>query len=182
MKELILKVSTRDENIAGEIMKELAKYDCNYNIVKEESSNKYTYMYQNLPYTRLGDITNRTNEQYRKDMNYYNSVGNILLSYGIKSNHKGFKYAIECIRLMNTYGIDNYSMTEDVYPVVSKWYNVTATSVEHNIRNAINNSWQNYSEDTSHYCDMKVFSRRPTNRKFLKHIAKITSYLIAESY
>ena len=182
MKELILRVSVKNEEIAGAIMNDLANYDCNYNIVKEESSNKYTYMYQNLPYTRLGDISNRTNEQYRKDMHYYNSVGNILLSYGIKSNHIGFKYAIECIRLMNTYGIDNYSMTEDVYPVVSKWYNVTATSVEHGIRNAINNSWEKLNDDSSYYSDMKVFTRKPTNRKFLKHIAKISSYLIAESY
>ena len=182
MKEFILRVSTRNEHIAGEIMNELEKFDCNYNIVKDDTSNKYSYMYQNLPYTRLGDISNRTNEQYRKDMNYYNSVGNILLSYGIKSNHIGFKYAIECIRLINTYGIDNYSMAEDIYPVISKWYNVTSTSVEHSIRNAINNSWDKHIEDSSYNSDMKVFNKKPTNRKFLKHIAKISSYLIAESY
>ena len=182
MKEIVLKVSAKNEEIAGDIMKCLANYDCQYNIVKEDVSKNYTYMIKDIPYTRLGDVNTRTNRQYRKDMDFYKSVGNILLSFGIKSTQLGFKYIIESIRLINIYGLNNYSLSEDVYPVISKWYDVSSSSVEHNIRNSIDSSWSRYVQGEQIKCGMSCFLKRPTNLKFLDHIAKISAYLVADSY
>ena len=182
MKEIELKVTTPNDEIAGDIMKMLATFNCNYSIVKDDKSRNYSYLINDIPYSRLCDIKGKTNKQYRKDMDTYKSVGNILLSFGIKSSQLGFKYIIESIRLINIYGMNNYSLSEDVYPVISKWYNVSPTSIEHNIRNSINSSWDRYVEDSQQRCGMSCFLRRPTNLKFLDHIARISSYLVAESY
>ena len=182
MKEIVLKVSTRSEEIAANIMKCLAEYDCKYNIVKDDVSKNYTYLINDIPYTRLGDINTRTNSQYKKDMKFYKNVGNILLSFGIKSTQLGFKYIIESIRLINIYGFNNFSLTEDVYPVISRWYDVSSSSVEHNIRNSIDSSWNRYIKDIHAKTGMSCFLTRPTNMKFLDHIAKISSYLVADSY
>ncbi len=182
MKEIVLKVSVKNEDIAGDIMKCLGEYDCEYSIWKEDVSNSYSFMINDIPYTRLGDVKSRTNKEYRKDMELYKNVSKILSSFGIKSTQLGFKYIIESIRLINIYGLYNYSLSEDVYPVISKWYNVSTSSVEHNIRNSIESSWKRYTEDSHQKSGMSFFLRKPTNLKFLDHIAKISTYLVAESY
>lgn len=182
MKEIELKVVANSEEVASRIMKDLAKYNCNYSLVKEEMSMKYTQLYDKLPFSRLGDVTIRSNSEYKKDMKYYEGVGKILSSYGLLPTQKGYKYSIECIRLINLYGLDNFSMKDDVYPVISNWYKVSQTSVEHNIRNAIYWAWSKWEENIDLSSNMKHFKSRPSNVKFLKHIAKISSNIVAQCY
>lgn len=182
MKEIELKVTTPNDEIAGDIMKMLATFNCNYSIVKDDKSRNYSYLINDIPYSRLCDIKGKSNKQYRRDMDTYKSVGNILLSFGISSSKLGFNYIIECIRLINIYGLYNFKLSEDVYPVISKWYDVSSSSIEHSIRNAIEAAWDRYIEERPISSGMNYFLKRPTNRIFLNHIARISSYLVADSY
>lgn len=182
MKELVLKVTTKNEDVAAKIIKDLKKYNCDYKLVKEDKPNNGFYTYSNYLPSRLSEKDNVSKKEYNSNMKYYRSVGNILLLYGIPSHQLGFKYLIECVRLMNSYGIDNYSLGNDIYPLVAEWYNTSSTSVEHNIRNSINYAWSMFQRGDVINNDMKYFKIKPTNLKFLRHIVKITSLNIAESY
>lgn len=184
MKEFNIKVKTSEEDVANAIVNDLSRYECNYQIGKDDKMPEYNFNYQSIPYTKLFETRNRTPDQYKKDITYFNYIGNVLTAYGLSSKHKGYKYCVECIRLMNIYGLDSYSMVKDVYPVVSSWYEVSPSSIEHNIRNAINNSWKRCNEENAlnkeNNC-INMFKRKPTNIVFLKHIAKVTNYLIYDA-
>ena len=178
MTEFVIRVSVKNEDDVSSLLNDINKYDCKYNIEKDDSKDKYNFMYKELPYGKLGEKYGRTKEEYQKDLKYYDAVSKLLESYGMDSNYKGFKYSVECIRLINAYGIESYTMDFDVYPLVSKWYNVTPQSIEHNIRNAINNSWRDYESGKRPDSLISIFNRKPTNIKFLKHIAKTTNSFI----
>ena len=181
MKELVLKIKTKDDSTACNIMYDLSKYDCDYNLVKEDKNASYSPMYKDLPYARLGDNIYRTNIQYRKDMEYYRSLTDVLMEFGLPNNQIGFKYIIESVRLINTYGMEGFSLNKDIYPIIAKWYLVSTNSVEHNIRNCINCGWFNYQNNPHLHNDMEIFDKKPTNMKFLKYVAKISAYVIAEA-
>lgn len=182
MKELVLKVTTKSEDVASQIIKDLKKYNCDYNLVKENVRTNGLYEYKNNMPTKLCEDDVVSKNDKNANMKYYRSVGKILLLYGIPSHQLGFKYLIECVRLMNSFGMDNYSLRNDVYPLVAEWYDVSETSIEHNIRNSINYAWDLFMKGDVINNDMKYFRNKPTNLKFLRHIAKITSINIADSY
>lgn len=181
MKELVLRVTAKNEDVAVKIMKDLKKYNCDYNLVKENVNKGFYGTKYNIPIS-LNEKDNVTKKEKNQNIEYYRSVGKILLLYGIPSHQLGFKYLIECVRLMNSFGIDNYSLQNDIYPLVAEWYNVSNTSIEHNIRNSINYAWDMFQKGDVVSNDMKYFRIRPTNLKFLRHIAKITSLNIADAY
>lgn len=182
MKELVLRVTTKSEDVIGQIIKDLRKYNCDYNLVKESVRKNGYYEIKDYMPTQLCDNDTVSNSESKTYMKYYRSVGKILLLYGIPSHQLGFKYIIECVRLMNSLGLDNYSLQNDVYPLIAEWYEVSATSVEHNIRNSINYAWNLFMNGDVVNNDMKYFKMKPTNLKFLRHVAKITSINIADSY
>lgn len=182
MKELVLKVTTKSEDVASEIMKDLRKYNCDYNLVKENVRKKGLYEFSYKTPIKLSEKDRVSKKEDKDNMNYYKSVGNLLLLYGIPSHQLGFKYLIECVRLMNSFGLDNYSLQTDIYPLVAEWYDASPASIEHNIRNSINYAWNLFVKGDVINNNMRYFKIKPTNLKFLKHIAKITSTHIAESY
>ena len=170
-------MSADDEKIIPEIIKDLSKYDCDYVVDKHDELNaKYTYVYDEVPLMKLGERNGKSVKEYKNDMSFYNSAGKALISYGISPDHKGFRYAIESIRLLLVYGNDEYRMDHDVYPVISEWYNVSPGSVEHNIRNSIGNAWKRNFYNTEVKNNMSIFAEKPSNIKFLRHLAKITNY------
>lgn len=159
-----------------EIINDLSKYECAIHIDKNNSGMNYAQEFTEHSYQKLGEGC-KSEVEYIADMDFYKNTSKILQEYGLSPKHKGFSYAIECIRLMNTYGMDVYTMDSDVYPVISKMYNVAPSSIEHNIRNAINISWvnlQKYNENDNN--KINQFKKKPTNIKFLKHIAELTKY------
>ena len=176
MKTYNINIVLSNSNDLTEIINDLSKYECAIHIDKNISSNNYTQGFSEYSYQKLGEGCKSENE-YMADMDFYKNTSKLLQEYGLSPKHKGFSYAIECIRLMNTYGMDIYTMDSDVYPVISKLYNVAPSSIEHNIRNAINNSWNNHRESTENDDNkIKEFNKKPTNIKFLKHISELIKY------
>lgn len=176
MKEYYLTVKAKDQNVIYDIMQDLSSYNCDMHLDKTDASKMYVFDFNETSYMKLGERIGRTSSEYKKDMQYFNFVSNILDAYGILSTHKGFRYAIECVRLMNTYGLENYTMENDVYPIVSRWYDTSPNSIEHNIRNAITNAWERNvsSENPEEKNEMVFFRTKPSNVKFLKHISRLT--------
>lgn len=177
-KEYYINVCTSNAETATVIADILSKYDCKYSLGQEDKQIDYDHKYKEFPYTKLGEKTGRTKDEFKKDLDYYNKVSKILKGFGLTPTHLGFKYSIECVRLMNNYGMESYTMDEDVYPLIAQWYQVTPSAVEHNIRNAINHAWDNaHEEELAIDSEITGFKKKPTNVKFLKHIARLTTYL-----
>ena len=175
MKEYYLTIKSRDLKIVNEIMNELSLYDCEMHLDKRNCDTMYNFSFNESSGHRLAESVGRTKYDTSRDMNFYNFVANILEGFGLSREHKGFKYAIECVRLINTYGLGNYTMEKDIYPVVSSWYNTNIRSVEHNIRNAIDFSWKKHEQSNSNSdSEIKMFKSKPSNVKFLNHISKLT--------
>lgn len=175
MKEYCLTIKSKDLKIVNEIMNELSLYDCEMHLDKRETDRLYNFTFNEMSGHRLAESVGRTRLDASRDMSFYNFVANILEGFGLNKDHKGFKYAIECVRLINTYGLGNYTMEKDIYPAVSSWYNTNVRSVEHNIRNAIDFSWKKYLENEDFIdSEIKTFSSKPSNVKFLNHISKLT--------
>lgn len=85
---------------------------------------------------------------------------------GIKPNLKGYsylKYAIPYI-IKNKYSID--VITKELYPEIARVFKTEPKSVERNIRNCIEISWETSSEK---YKDIfgYEFKKRPTNKEFI---------------
>ncbi len=96
---------------------------------------------------------------------------------GIKPNLKGYgylKFAIPYI-IENRYGID--LITKELYPEIAKVFNTEPKSVERNIRNCIEISWETAAEKYGSIFGYE-FNKRPTNKEF---IHAIVNY-ITENY
>lgn len=72
-----------------------------------------------------------------------NNIGRILIGFEIRPHLKGYKYlkAGIMMTLMNEH-ITN-AITKDLYPQLALRYNTTATSVERDMRHAIETAWRN---------------------------------------
>lgn len=177
MGELVFLVSAKNYDIANQLLNDLSNYDCKYQLIDSESSG---YEYNDIFSSKVNDITDINKHKYKADVKQSNRIGNILSSYGLSSTNLGFTYAIDAIKLMNAYGINNYSMTADIYPGVADLHKVTSMSVEHNIRNSIYKAWTSFENGDLDNAGISLFKRRPSNKKFLEHIAKKSNYIMAE--
>lgn len=183
MKEFTLSVSTKKKDTMLEIIKDISQYDCEIKISKEEEELPYSFNFSETAYHKLGEKRGRTVDEYKRDLDLYNYLSKVLKEYGISEKHKGFRFAIECIRLIHMYGVEKYTLDADVYPIVSKWYDVTQSCIEHNIRNAISTSWNhNKDKKIDEKNKMSSFDEKPTNLKFLRHVADRTNYAIINAY
>lgn len=185
MKEYYLSIKTKDLETINNIMSDLSIYNCDMHLDKYDDQAVASYNHTRKEYMgqRLGERVGKTLSDYKKDMNFYNCVGTILDSFGINKDHKGYRYAVECVRLINTFGTGNFTMKEDVYPPISKWYNTLPSAIEHNIRNAIDSSWRaNLELPGNRKSEMRVFKRKPSNVKFLSHISRLTFMIYMDAY
>lgn len=182
MKEYSINVVTKDDEVVSGIMRALSAFDCDIHVDKTDRAKRYPSKYDSISFSRLGEKDGRKPSDYKKDMVFFKHASAALESYGLSSKHKGFRYAIECIRLIIVYGTDTYSLNKDVYPIVADWYMVTPACVEHNVRNAIICAWDRTRDCAQEYqSKMAIFASRPTNYKFLDHLAKITDYSLMDA-
>ena len=177
MKNLNISLMPTSEDQAEEIIRLLSKFDCEITINRSDVPQKYVFGCNDVSFSKLGERVGRTPEEYQRDMDYFDTISEILNKFGLSPNHKGFRYAIEGIRLITTYGLDDFNMNNDIYPIIAKWYGVSETSVEHNIRNSISAAWDRMITSPEKYrSSISVFMNKPTNVKFLKYIARMTNY------
>ena len=175
MDEYTIRVSVPDKITAAKVIKSISGYDCQFTMEKNDETEKYPLSNIDAVYSRLSEPNALVLPANVDEVQFYRNVTGIIERFGISPKHKGFMYSIECVKLIMAYGMKDYKMDIDIYPVVSEIYDVSANSVEHNIRNAITQAWCNYNSKDAH-TDMGVFTKRPTNIRFLKYIASITTY------
>ena len=99
---------------------------------------------------------------------------NIIHDIGIPANLKGYMFIREAIIMV----IDNIDLlsavTKELYPLVGKKYNTTASRVERAMRHAIDVTWANVPQETiNNVFGYKITSKKgkPTNSEFIAMVA-----------
>ena len=177
MSELVFLVKAENYDTANKLLQDLSKFNCKYQLIDDVGEG---YLFEEKMVSKVSDITEKRKHFNKAELKQHNRIGNILSSYGLSSTNLGYSYAIDAIKLINAYGINNYSMMSDIYPGVADIYNVTPMSVEHNIRNSIYKAWNAFQDGYNDNTGIAQFRKRPTNKKFLEHIAKKSNYVIAD--
>ena len=70
------------------------------------------------------------------------NIGRILMGFGIRSHLKGYKYLKTAIVLNIMNEQITTSMTKELYPLIARKYNTTASNIERDMRHAIETAWQ----------------------------------------
>lgn len=100
------------------------------------------------------------------------AVSSILLSLGMPTNRKGFRYCRQAVLMM----ADDPSaqVTKEIYPTIGKQCGTSKTAVEKAIRSAIDTAWENRNNDLWRQYFVPAPNGqvpRPTNAQFLTRIA-----------
>lgn len=97
------------------------------------------------------------------------SISRILLSIGIQAHYKGYKYIKTAVQL----SVEDPTLIRGgmmrLYTLVAEKYTVDAKSVEHAIRNAIDNAYRNVPEKIHKYL---AIDRRPRSSELISAIAE----------
>lgn len=97
-------------------------------------------------------------------------VTNTLRTLGVPAHLKGYHYLRSAIMI----GLEDHSVigqvTKILYPVIAEEYKTTASSVERNIRHAIEATWDRGNDDVllSYFGNtVNAKSGKPTNSEFI---------------
>ena len=103
-------------------------------------------------------------------------VRKIIRYFHINSKYKGYPLIIDAINIY----IDNYGecikITKDIYPILSMKYNVSASSIERNIRTVVEACWDNDKQTVEAVLGYKTM-KCPSNSEFIDAVAnKVVEY------
>lgn len=90
-------------------------------------------------------------------------ISSLLAHLGVPARLSGFYYLVDAILYLLRQPIETRCMTMEVYPTVARRYSTSALAVEHAIRTAINQSWQ--EQNIPVYCAMSGRNPAPNEPK-----------------
>lgn len=94
----------------------------------------------------------------------------IIRYFNITSKYKGYPLIIDAINLYISKDGDYIKITKDIYPIISKKYNISTSCVERNIRTVVETCWTNDKETVQSIIGHKII-RCPSNSEFIDAIA-----------
>lgn len=121
----------------------------------------------------------KNNHNNTKSLNIYEnsmqlSITKILHSLGIPSHIKGYQYIREAIYLVYNNSKLIGGITKELYPLISKKFDTSASRVERAIRHAIEVSWNRGDWDLMNEIfgnSVDIDRAKPTNSEFIVTIA-----------
>ena len=126
------------------------------------------------PLTNIDKGENKININQPIDMNMIDQITDIVHKIGIPAHIKGYMYVREAIRMVvNDMNLLS-AVTKELYPIIGKTYNTTASRVERAIRHAIEVAWCRGDVETIN----KIFGYtinnekgKPSNSEFIAMVA-----------
>ena len=112
-------------------------------------------------------------DDYRRKMILHSIIEDLLNECCINIKSRGYTFIKDaaCI-VIDMQTLDLFFKT-DVYPYIAEKYRVRNTDlIEHSIRNAIGSGYVRFKEDPDHDSAPEIYSSKPTNKKFILHIAQ----------
>lgn len=98
-----------------------------------------------------------------------------LYRMGYSDKMKGTVYLKEAIAFLSDYGIDDISITKELYPHIAEVFSTKAGNVERDIRIAIEKVWSEQSLETLgrlYPYEWNEQTGRPTNAEFIRNMAR----------
>lgn len=99
-------------------------------------------------------------------------VAEYLMSLGMPTNVRGFKYYISAITTYMENTGDELMMTIDIYPAVAEKFNTTSSRVERAMRHAVELTWEKGNIRALKRLFGKFARNRPTNWEFISRISE----------
>lgn len=99
----------------------------------------------------------------------------ILYECQISSSRKGFLYLCECFLVISEFNRQFFLITKDLYPVVAKRCNTSASVIESSIRACITATWEN--ADLPDMGIRQYFDKKPSNLKFIREICRRANFM-----
>ena len=93
-------------------------------------------------------------------------VTDVILDLGVPSHVDGYRYLKEAALFCLENDLTTFSVTKEIYPMLSKLNGVTAASIEHSIRHAISMVWRDNK------LMPKALIAKPTNSQFILFIVE----------
>lgn len=97
-----------------------------------------------------------------------------LLDLGINNNYTGYFYLIFILDLLINEELVVKSFNKEIYPLVAIEFNKTTCTIERNIRNLIDKTWNNVNKK------LKDFWRAETKPTCQKFIYMIKNYILMQ--
>ena len=97
-------------------------------------------------------------------------VRKIIRYFHITSKYKGYPLIIDAINIyIDKYG-ECIKITKDIYPILSKKYNMPISLIERDIRTVVETCWDNDKQAVEVILGYKT-AKRPSNSEFIDAIA-----------
>ncbi|MDY3368810.1 sporulation initiation factor Spo0A C-terminal domain-containing protein [Zhenhengia yiwuensis] len=105
------------------------------------------------------------------------NIGRILMAFGIRAHLKGYKYLKTAIVMTIINEHVTSAMTRELYPQIARRFNTTDTSVERDMRHAIETAWSSapIKHKKAYFGNQYLKAhadRKPTNSLFINTIAE----------
>ena len=97
-------------------------------------------------------------------------VYKIIRYFRITSNYKGYRLVIDAVKMYVENNGECLKITKDIYPSLATKYNMSACSVERDIRTIVETCWRNDRRAVEQLLGYKI-NKCPSNSVFIDAIA-----------
>lgn len=133
--------------------------------ITEISGNLRTNAFDPVPVSVRAD--------YRRKMKILSIIAELLDEYGINIKSRGYTFITDAVCIVIDMQTLDICFNADVYPYIADKYRIKKIDmIEHSIRNAIAAGYARYKEDPCHDTPLRIYSSKPTNKRFILHIAR----------
>lgn len=166
---------------------EMKNPDAFNNLIKQLTEiNRWLSVNGDLDYTRKKSLhspspclfgfdpsASATKEDYDRYQAFFIPATATIRDFGISVKNNGYAYLLDAIKIVIDRNSYDLRLSKDIYPFIAlKYHTATLDSVDHCIRNEINNAYRNHITG-KRPSRMAEFDRKPTNKEFLIYISDV---------
>lgn len=165
---MIIDLINKENNVIALLLNELKKLNKHISTntkMSELIKNNGIFLYGFNPASKVEP------DAYKKYVSFINAITHILEEFDINKRNTGYAYIVDSVMLIIDQNRMDLSMLNDIYPYIKIKYRLNSiSSVEHNIRNAINSAYNRCMNGkiTSRMID---YLHKPTNKDFIFTVA-----------
>lgn len=110
---------------------------------------------------------------YRRKMMLHSIIEELLNECGINIKSRGYTFIRDAVCIVIDMQTLDIFLNTDVYPYIAEKYRIKNIDlIEHSIRNCISSGYARYAGDKCNDTTLKIYSSKPTNKRFIFHIAQ----------
>ncbi len=133
--------------------------------ISEISDNLRTNVFDPVP------VSGRA--QYQRKMQILSIIEDLLNECCINIKSRGYTFIRDAVCIVIDMQTHDICFKADVYPYIADKYRIRKIDlIEHSMRNAIGSGYIRCKEEPGHEAALKIYSSKPTNKRFILNIAQ----------